>query len=175
MYADDTQLYKSVPPSDIVSLVHKFEACISEVKTWMISNKLQLNNDKTECLLINTKCQNDVTGIDQMHVRTDVVSFTPKAKNLGIVFDHHLTMESHINTLSKVAYLELRKIITMAPYLSEAAKKTLVPSFILSRLDYCNSLLINLPSELIDKLQRLQNNDVKMVMKKSKRDHVKPL
>ena len=63
----------------------------------------------------------------------------------------------------------------MAPYLSEAAKKTLMSSFILSRLDYCNSLLINLPSESIDKLHRLQNNAAKMTLRKSKRDHVKPI
>ena len=51
MYADDTQLYSSVLSSDFQSLVRTFEACITDVKNWMVINKLQLNSEKTELVL----------------------------------------------------------------------------------------------------------------------------
>ena len=46
MYADDTQLYKSVPFSDLQLLVQSIETCSGNVKKWMTDNKLKLNNEK---------------------------------------------------------------------------------------------------------------------------------
>ena len=51
MYADDTQIYKSCRPSEIVDTINSIEQCISNVKTWMFHNKLQMNDDKTEIIL----------------------------------------------------------------------------------------------------------------------------
>ena len=55
MYADDTQLYLAVEPSNICDLVFSFESCINDIKNWMLINKLKLNDDKTEIMLINPK------------------------------------------------------------------------------------------------------------------------
>ena len=46
MYADDTQLYKSVPFSDLQLLVQSIETCSGNVKKWMTDNKLKMNNEK---------------------------------------------------------------------------------------------------------------------------------
>ena len=51
-FADDTQLHDSYRPDQIDTSVQGMQDCISDVKTWMTSNKLKLNDDKTECLLI---------------------------------------------------------------------------------------------------------------------------
>ena len=55
MYADDTQIYKSYRPSEIVDTINGIEQCISNVKTWMFHNKLQMNDDKTEAILFALK------------------------------------------------------------------------------------------------------------------------
>ena len=55
MYADDTQLYKSVPFSDLQLLVQSIETCSGNVKKWMTDNKLKMNNEKTEILLCGPK------------------------------------------------------------------------------------------------------------------------
>ena len=52
MFADDTELYKSDSPSEAFTLARTIEACISDVMVWVVQNKLQLNDDKTEILLI---------------------------------------------------------------------------------------------------------------------------
>ena len=55
MYADDTQIYKLCKPSEIVDTINNIEQYISNVKTWMSHNKLQMNDDKTEAILFARK------------------------------------------------------------------------------------------------------------------------
>ena len=62
----------------------------------------------------------------------------------------------------------------MSTYVDENSLKTLAVSFILSRLDYCNSLFKNSNKDLINKLQKLQNFTAKVILKKSVRGHVTP-
>ena len=52
MYADDSQLYDSESRENISSTIHNMEDCIGEIKVWMAQNKLQLNEDKTEAMLV---------------------------------------------------------------------------------------------------------------------------
>ena len=52
LYADDTQVYKSFDLDDCLSSVLCVEKCVSDVKAWMTSNKLQMNENKTDVLLL---------------------------------------------------------------------------------------------------------------------------
>ena len=57
LFADDIQIKAFILPQHVHSAISSVEICISDVKYWMIENKLQLNNEKTECLLIRpNKC-----------------------------------------------------------------------------------------------------------------------
>ena len=53
--ADDTQVCKSFDLDDCLSSILCVEKCVSDVKTWMTSNKLQMNEDKTYVPLFNAK------------------------------------------------------------------------------------------------------------------------
>ena len=48
-YADDTQLYVLIKPSDR-SKLSKLEECIHDIRAWLTENKLMLNDAKTELL-----------------------------------------------------------------------------------------------------------------------------
>ena len=52
-FADDSQLYDSVPREQLESLLINMQSCVDDVKLWMTQNKLQLNEGKTEALLSN--------------------------------------------------------------------------------------------------------------------------
>ena len=123
----------------------------------------------------STSAKLSFLDVNHIYIGSDKVEFTNTAKNLGVLLDKELSMENHLNLLSRTCYLELRKIGQFRHYLDTNATKTLTSAFILSRLDYCNSLFAGLPGDKIQKLQRIQNNAARLVLKKSKREHITPL
>ena len=94
-------------------------------------------------------------------------------KNLGVALDCHLTVKTHVSNL-RSANFELRRISSIRHLLSTDATKTLVSAFGLSRLDYCNCLLSGCPQYLLNKLQKVQNNAARLVLRVSKTDHISP-
>ena len=52
---------------------------------------------------------------------------------------------------------------------------TIASSLVLSKLDYCNSLLYVVPSSTLDKLQRVQNISARIVTQSSSRTSAEPL
>ena len=76
------------------------------------------------------------------------------------------------SNLVRSANFELRRISSIRHLLSTDATKTLVSAFVLSRLDYCNSLLFGCPQCLLNKLQKVQNNAARLVLRVSNTDHI---
>ena len=61
LYADDTQVYGFSPPSSVDQLQMRMSACIDQVASWMSSNRLQLNANKTEMLWYATAWRQSAT------------------------------------------------------------------------------------------------------------------
>ena len=150
--------------------------CISDVKTWMTSNKLMLNDDKTECLLIvSNRTSLPNLHPTSIHIGDTDILFSLQAKNLGVTLTNNLSMEKHVTNICRSAYIEIRRISNIRHYLTTDATKTLLCAFVLSKLDYCNSLLSGSPKHLLDKLQKVQNSAARLVFKALKHKHIKPL
>lgn len=174
MYADDIQLYKSVSPNEVTLLLTQIENCLNDVGKWMIVNKLKMNQEKTEVLLIDPKNKCETT-IDYINIDGDRVKLSSHARNLGVMFNDKLSNDTHFNTISKTLYCEIRKIGQLTQFLDRYSLKTLMCSFVLTRIDYCNSLFVNSSDESLNKLQRFQNTAAKIILGKKKNDHVSPL
>ena len=95
--------------------------------------------------------------------------------NLAFYMGKDLSMKQHINFICKTAFFELCRISTIRQYRTVDATKTLVVSLVLSRIDYCNSLLAGLPLSLISKLQRVHNCAARLVVRASPNVHATPI
>ena len=137
-YADDTQLYVSFSPNQSAeggAALKSITDCISDVRSWMISHNLMLNDDKSEFLILGTKQQLAKVNIDNIKVGSANVSPGPVGRNLGLWFDSQLTMSTHIRKLCSVAFYHLCNIRRIRKYLSQETTGTLVHAFITSSIE----------------------------------------
>ena len=110
------------------------------------ANLLTLNTSKTEFLLIGLKQQ--LAKFQNCPIET-----THSARNFGIIFDERLTFSHQISSLSKSCYYHIRALRCIRPYLDFRTANTIATSIVHSKLDYCNSLYVNLPNSQINRLQ----------------------
>ena len=159
LFADGTQLQNSAPPQQVDELIQSMQQCVHDVKSWMTHNKLKLNDDKTEALIISApRILNSTPLSDSLTVGNSTVRFSLSARYLGVTLDMHSTMTAHVVNLIRTANFELHRINSIRHYLSVQATKTLVSAFVLSLLDYCISRLSGCPQYLLNRLQKVQNN-----------------
>ena len=166
LYADDTQLYVPFNPEDSEEAMQRLEACIDDIRGWMNTNFLKLNDSKTEFLILGGK--KDLEKVKEDHVRvgdTRILKSTV-ARNIGGYLDENMDMKDQISQTIRSCYSQMRAIAKIRRYLTLNSAKKIVHAFVTSRLDTLNSLLINLPECHLNKLQLIQNNAARLVMKK---------
>ena len=178
VYADDLQIYATFLPGDVDNkqdVLSHIEACVSDMKYWMAANYLKLNQEKTEILVVKKKNTKQVFEVEHINIGDTAITPSQTVRNLGVLFDSHLSMKDHVRATCKRAFFEIRNISRIRQFLDTASTKTLVHAYVTSKLDYCNSLLIGLPKCELDKLQRVMNCAARLITRKKKRDHITPV
>ena len=174
-YADDTQIYLSFNVDNSDSAIKTMENCIQDVRHWMATNFLRLNDDKTEFIILGTPHMLNKLPPLHLTVGSDTISPSTSARNIGALFDNNLSMTCHISHLCRGAWHQLRQIGTIRQFLNSSSTATLMHSFVSSRLDNYNSLLYGAPKHHLMRIQRVQNAAARVVTKSKKYDHVTPL
>ncbi|KAI4873412.1 hypothetical protein NFI96_016658 [Prochilodus magdalenae] len=142
-----------------------FETSLTDISSWMTSHHLKLNPSKTELLFIPS-----TTGLHcdlAISFGNSLITLT-----LGVILDGQLSFSAYIANLTRSCRFLLYNI---RPFLSQEATQLLVQSLVISRLDYCNSLLAGLPLRAIRPLQLVQNTAARLIFNLPKFTHVTPL
>ena len=129
----------SEPQEDLARII----ACVSDIRTWMVHNKLKINDDKTEFLILHSAYIN-LTHNLEFKVGQGKIKPSNSCRNLWVVFDSHLKLENQVQSICRSVNFYLRSIRSVRNSLTDEATTQLVHSLIISRLDYCNSLLYGL-------------------------------
>ena len=79
-------------------------------------------------------------------------------KRLGVYFDETLTMNKQIMNLKKYCNYQLHHLYSVNSSLTTSVKLKLVKGLILSKIDFCNSIFINLPKYQLKKIQKIINS-----------------
>ncbi len=96
-------------------------------------------------------------------------------RNLGVLFDSHLSFDSHVSSICKTAFFHLKNIYKLRPMLSMSNAEMLIHEFMTSMLDYCNTLLGGCSARLINKLQMVKKAAARVLTRTMKDDHICPV
>ena len=116
----------------------------------------------------------DLSGLS-VNVGESQITQSLKVRDLGVTFDQFLNFDDHITAICRSTYFHIRNSGKIRNLLSYNACSTIIHALISCRLDYCNSLLYNVPTFKTDRLQRLQNQCARILTKSQRREHITPV
>ena len=168
LYADDSQLYVSLASGDSAVALNGLQACLASVQSWMSTNKLKLNPDKTEFLFIGIERKwskyHSLFSIELFSVKK-----TPgkSAQNRGVIFDKNFPFSSHISAVGSSCYYHIWNLWHIRCHLDLDSAKLLATALVSSCFNYCNSLLYGIVDTDLTKRQQVQNWLARVVTKSS--------
>jgi hypothetical protein len=171
-YADDHQVYNSFHTTECNTNVTSMENCVGDIRSWMRSMKLKMNDSKTEYIIFGT--QHQLSKCPKVPIKIGEASIEPAdvVCNLGAHLDKNLSMEEHIKRRCRAAYGQLYNIAKIRDYLDDDSAQQLIHALVHSHIDYCNVLLIGLPQYLIKKMQMVQNSAARVLCRLRKYDRI---
>ena len=92
----------------------------------------------------------------------------------GIYIDSGLTMQSHIRQTVSRCFAVLHQLCTVRRQVPTSVFQSLIVALVLSRLDYCNSVLFGLLANLIQRLQSVQNAAARLTFRIRRSEHITP-
>ena len=171
LYADDSQLYISfhpMKPCQHQDIIDRINTCLMEIKAWMVSNFMKLNESKTELLVLGKTLVLQNCNLE-VKLQFGSTTITPTEcvgdnwKSLGVKLDPSFNMERQINSVKQKCYWTMNNIKRIGCYLNERIKIMLVKQLVISKLDYCNALYMNLPKTRLNKLGAILNYCVRFI------------
>ena len=106
-YADDTQIYHSFRPDTSLSQLKSIENCVADIRAWMLSNHLLINDSKTEFIIIGSKQHLSKININEITVGESTIEPVEVVQSLGMWFDSHISMDIHIGKVCSKAFRSL--------------------------------------------------------------------
>ena len=175
-FADDSNGRKQFSLSfQFNVLTRDIPSCMKKIVNWSNANSFKINPDKTEIIVMCPSSLNDKVIIKGIFFENQCIRFSSKLKNVGVVIDKNLKFDSHVNTVVSHCYALIKDVRRIRDYLKREDLEKLVHAIISHRLDYCNSIYLNISKKNIQKLQKCQNSAARLIMRKTKADCSKSL
>ena len=127
---------------------------------------LTLNDDKTALMLVTSKRTKHLHNLPtSITIGNAQPPFKQSVKNLRFTLVCHLTMNAHVSNIAQTCYFELRRLASIRRFLTSTAASILVSAFVLSRIDYCSSLLFGSTHDVTSHLQRIHNYAARVILR----------
>lgn len=83
-----------------------------------------------------------------------------------------IDMEDHIKKIYKTCHFHLANISKIRSYLDRESTEAIIHTFVTTNLDYCDTILYEVPKVLLNHLQLLQNRKARIVTFSKKYEHI---
>jgi hypothetical protein len=138
----------------------------------MRSNRLQLNADKTDLIWCTSSRRQHQLPTGSLRLGGHDVIPSSSVRNLGVYIDADLSFRRHIDVVSSRCFAALRQLRNIRHHVSVPVMQSLATSLVLTRVDYCISVLYGLPASHLRRLQAVQNAAARIVFNLRRYDHV---
>ena len=127
---------------------------IEHVSNWMAVNRLKLNITKSVCMLIGLQ-QRVGSKTLCLSLNGSVLKQVSSTKYLGVYIDQHLTWQTHIDYILRLARGKVYSINRLNP--PPAVRKLLYQGYILPVFDYCDVVWAPTTAKQTSQLERFHS------------------
>ena len=152
------RVFEWLESNDAVRAFTQLRSTLTKVQDWMSSNRLKLNPSKTQFIWFGIRVQ--IAKIDKQELIQQFpgVVFHSSVVDLCVIVDEELKMDSHVGRMVRSCFYQLRQIRTIRQSFRDNATRTLIHSFIVTRVElYCNSVLSVVAVPQSNRVQRILN------------------
>ena len=166
MYADDTTIcYASDDMEELNAIVNAELASLNE---WLCGNKLSLNVVKTQAMIIGSKqklshIKKSSSISPSFNVGYDDIEFVKETKYLGLMIDDNLKWDSQIKNIQTKISRALGLLKYAKRYIPTSTLNDMYKGIVEPHLNYCCSVWGSCGTTRLDKLQKLQNREARIV------------
>ena len=162
LYADDTCIYTE--HRNAKSAVDTLNKELSVINHWLKVNKLVLNTNKCEFLLLGTKKRLKNVHDLNVHIESCTIKQVTHLKYLGVIIDESLNWSKQTEKTSKEVISRIYLLKRIRPYITQQTALMYYKSIIQVKFDYCDVVWDNCAKTYLDKLQKLQNRALRTVL-----------
>lgn len=172
MYADDTAFYTSSVSTNVINV--NLQSDLASVSTWLNANKLSLHIGKTSCMFVcsRQKRQHVQDPFINLTLNDQVISQVECIDYLGVKLDQNLSFDPHVDRVIAKISRALGVLKRVSPFIDQDTKLTLFNTIVLPHFDYCSTVWDICSENHINKLQRLQNRAMRIILGCKFRTHI---
>jgi len=171
MYADDTAIYVSSP--SVAEVTEILQDDMERVSGWLRANKLSLHLGKTVSMLVASR-QRRRHLPDQLSLTLNDNPIEPVTSSpyLGVTIDQNLTFNEHIDGVVSRASRALGALRRASRFIPQATRATVYNTLVLPHLDYCSTVWGSAGVTKVQRLQKIQNRGMRIVLQAGPRTHI---
>ncbi len=160
LFADDTLLY--VYGNDMEEMSERMSRDLKRIEDWLKANKLKVNEQKTKVMQLQSGRTSDVVNLTMNGVALETVN---SIKYLGILIDNKVNLKENIQLVCKKVARKIGLFSRISRNLTYKARVSVYKSIIAPHFDYCASLLLTANKSEMERMQKLQNKAMRIILR----------
>lgn len=161
MFADDTMLYVAEHDMDVME--QRLNSAMSLLDDWLSRNSMFLNPKKTFYMIF----KNDQLRMDRdltLKYRNVTIERVREIKYLGVFLDECLRFKKHVTYVEGKVGSKLGLLNRVGNFVGPCTRDLIYKTMIAPHMEYCSTVLLYANKEEIERLQRLQNRAMRIIL-----------
>ena len=173
LYADDATIYVSDRDPATVSM--RLSEDLARILQWIEANGMRMNIAKTQLMVLSRKSRRTHANSVRVKLEDEEICPQQSVKYLGVTIDQDLSWSQHVEIVRKKSLAGLSAVRRASAYLPTATRRLLYNALVLPHLDYCSVVYHSCNISNSNKLERVQNYAMRVILKKPPRTPSEPL
>ena len=163
LFANDTSL--SCNGMSSADIEGKLNNDLEKVHAWLTANKLTLNSNKSEYMIIASRQK--LNSIDATTTNISIagqqITRVKSTESLGIIIDEQLKWHEHNNKQCKTISARIGMLRRSRDFVTQDVLITMYNSLVLPHLTYCSTVWHGSSADHISKLYKLQKRAARVI------------